>query len=1110
MAYGRAGHVVLCGVMVAGAAEVARAQGAVTVTGLVRTGEGAPLSDVSIEVRPLQAGGITRADGRYNIVIPAARQAGGRQVTVFARRLGYRSESRTVTLPNGGSLTVDLTLVTNPLQLGEVVVTGAGTASTTERLGTERKSVDSTSIRRSNEVNLVTALAGKAANVNVQQTSGEAGSGARVQIRGVRSLGVVGAGGNLVSANGQPLFVIDGTPVNNSTAITGSAVSSTSAPNRAGDINPEDIESIEILSGPSASAIYGTLAGNGVVLITTKRAKGGATTYSLRSNTSFDNLNRDLPFQQQYGIGTGGQTPTAVANNTPGAVIGTGFGAWGPQLAAGTPTFDHSRLIFSQGRTFDNTLQTQGGNERTSFLLSGGLLRQDGYFVSNRDYYNRYTARFNGSHRATDALQFLANVSYARTQANLFGRGNNTNGLFLPSLRTPPEFDNRQYLTAEGIHRSFRRPNPTAQQRRTSLSPWDNPFYVLNESENPQQVDRVFGNTGFNWSPLNWLRVNYTLGADFAADDRLEGRPDQSGGLAPAAGPAVTRWQFNDRIIDHNLTATAERQWNTNLRTSLLVGQNINQQSRRQIFTQGNGLVAPRPLRLANTVSLDPSQTTDAETRQRLESYFGQVQVDFLRQIFLTASVRNDGSSTFGVDNNRVWYPQGSLAWSFTEGRSIPGVSFGKVRVAYGESGNLPSVYLTQNIYLGQSSPFLDFNPGSQLVPALNGFGGLYTSLLQRNPRLRPERTGEFSTGADLAFFKNRVDAGVTYYVQQGRDIIIPNFALSPSTGFTTAVLNSVRMRNIGLEVQASARLIETRDWRVELGGNYAFNRNRVQSLGDTSVKFVPVGSSFIGRQTNAEIGNPLGVIRGSDFARCRYGEATNVVSTVDINAVCRAAGAPEGAMYLGANGRPLVDQTFRNLGNPQPNYTAGLRSNVSFRGLSLGAFVDIRNGGTIQNMTKGSLYQQGTHGDTRLRGTAVTFGRDFKIAGVGPANYPVVGPGVDPATNAGRPTTLDEAWFTGAGGIGGAASQFQEDAGFVRLREVSLGLNLNQPWVVRRTGFRSVDLRLSGRNLGLFTNYTGYDPETSLSGGSVITQGFDWFNPPTSRSVVLTVGLNR
>jgi hypothetical protein len=269
-------------------------------------------------------------------------------------------------------------------------------------------------------------------------------------------------------------------------------------------------------------------------------------------------------------------------------------------------------------------------------------------------------------------------------------------------------------------------------------------------------------------------------------------------------------------------------------------------------------------------------------------------------------------------------------------------------------------------------------------------------------------------------------------------------------------------------------------------------------------VHFVGIGSSFTGRTTNAQVGLPMGVTRGTDFARCRFNEASNVVQAQDINAACRTAGAAEGTMFIAANGFPLVDPTLRVLGTPEPNYTAGLRGTLTYKRVSVGTFLDVRNGGTVQNMTKASMYAQGTHGDTELRGSTVTFGQDYRLAGVGPSRFAVTGPG------AGQPVTLGEAWYSGSGGIGGAASQFQESGSYVRLREVSLGMQLDQAWLQRRIGFRTVDLRLSGRNLKLWSDYTGYDPETSLSGGAVVSQGFDWFNPPTSRSFVLSVGLNR
>jgi hypothetical protein len=191
-------------------------------------------------------------------------------------------------------------------------------------------------------------------------------------------------------------------------------------------------------------------------------------------------------------------------------------------------------------------------------------------------------------------------------------------------------------------------------------------------------------------------------------------------------------------------------------------------------------------------------------------------------------------------------------------------------------------------------------------------------------------------------------------------------------------------------------------------------------------------------------------------------------------------------------------------VGDPNPDYTAGARSSLNWRRLTLATFFDVRRGGSIQNMTKASMYSYGTHGDTQDRGRTATFGTDYRLGGTGPARFPVVGPG------AGTAVTLDEAWYAGVGGIGGPITPFQEDGSFVRWRELSLSVTLDQPWVQRRLGAGSLELRVAGRNLALWTDYTGFDPETSLSGGAVISQGFDWFNAPTSRSLVFSVGITR
>ena len=1056
-------------------------------TGRVTAEGGAPVTDATVEIRALNIGARTRADGRFTLTIPAGQASP--TVTVTVRRLGYRVVTREVAL-RGGTVALDLQLVSNPLQLGEIVVTGAGTTSTSERLGAIRKTVDSSAVRSANEVNLVTALAGKAAGVQVRQQSGEAGGGARVQIRGVRA----------VQGTGQPLFIVDGVPVNNSTMITGSAVASTTAPNRLADLNPADIESLEVLSGPSAAAVYGSLAGDGVVIITTKKGRAGRTTASVRSTYSSDRVVRSLPFQRRYGVGTGGVTPTCVPGGPANCFLSAGFFSWGAPVASDARTWNQADEIFTPGSAFDNTLQLQGGTERTTFLASAGALTQDGYYVTSNDRYRRYTGRLNASHRASASLTVGGNVAITRSDLAAFGRGNNVNGLLLPALRTPPNFDNRQYL-ADGLHRSWRFPNPAGAGAVRANRSFDNPFYVINAGETaPQAVDRTLAGLTLKWTPLAWFSVDYSLGSDVAAEDRLEARPEQSSGTP--VGGSVTRWEFTQRIIDHNLTARAEHQWTPNLTTRLLLGQQLNQNRFRQLLATGNTLIAPLPYRIDNTTTQVPP--TDAETTTRLESYFGQVQVDVARQLFLTLLARNDGSSTFGTQTNRIWYPNAQLAWTPPWAERVPGLSALKLRAAYGESGSIPNPYQLQSVFLGGgATQVVDFNPGAVVIPNVNGFSGLVTSGVRGNARLRPARQSELEVGGDVAFWDGRADLGVSVHRQRTRDGII-NVQLAPASGYLSAVRNGVRMWNRGVELQGSIRPVQTADWRWEVGGNFARNRNRVTSLGDPNLTSIGVGSSFNGRTTNAVVGEPLGVIRGTDFARCRYGDAANVVGGVDVNGACRAAGAPDGALYIAASGFPIADPTERTVGDPNPRYTAGARSSVTWRRLTLATFVDVRRGGTIQNMTKASMYSYGIHGDTRDRGRTATFGTDYRLGGTGPDRFPVVGPG------AGKAITLGESWYAGVGGIGGPITPFQEDGSFARWRELSLALTLDQPWVQRRLGAGSVELRIAGRNLALWTDYTGFDPETSLSGGAVISQGFDWFNAPTSRSLVFSVGITR
>jgi TonB-linked SusC/RagA family outer membrane protein len=1098
------------------------AQDAVTITGRVTNETGDPLRSASVTIRSLNIVAYVNEAGNYRLTVPGARVS-GQQVALIARQIGYRAEAVFVRLGSGASVVQNFKLVADPLKLDEVVVTGAGTAQIAERMGTARSSVDAATIMKTNESNVVAALAGKSPGVLTNAQGGDAGSSVAIQIRGAKTFGT-----------SQPVFIVDGVPINNNTRVQ-SSLSGAPTPNRAADINPDDIESIEILKGAAATSIYGAAAGSaGAILITTKKGTAGRTQYSLRTTFQADEPVKTVPMQLTYGVGTRG---VAGGCSTVNCSLAAGsFFSWGAALPAGTPVYDHGAEIYDTGKTIDNTLSMSGGSERTTFYLSAGQLSQDGFVVGNNDFLHRYTVRLNGSHSLFENFTVGASGSYVQTKTQGIDRGNAVNGLTLNAQRQPPEFNAKQYLDpVTGLHRSWRFPNPgptSAIGTGAFSRGFDNPFYAINESELTGETGRYFGNVNANYRPFSWLTANWTLGADYNSDDRTDAYGQAASGLN---GGQLSRWQYYDRVIDHNLNLTATKQFGNNIGSSLTVGQNLNETYFRQIQVTAATLIAPRPFKLANTVTRQVP--TDAETRRRVEGYFGQLNFDLWDQLFLQGRLRSDGNSAFGVGNQRATYPGASASWSFTKALNLSKnlISFGKLRAAYGESGQQPPLYATQDIFA--TAAFSDFNPGSLQVPNLNGLGGLYASATRGNPDIRPERVKELELGADMSFWNGKIDLSVTRYDSKSEDVIF-QVPTPPSTGYTSVFLNAGKLSNKGWEVTSNFRPIQTKSVTLDLSANWGRNRNLVTSLGAIDPQLdgtilmptaencgpeaklprcetgLPGSSSFSGQTTHVQVGFPLGVWRSVDFARCGRGLTTVSFGGTNFDVGTACNGAPDGALYIAPNGFPILDPTTRAIGNPWPDWTGGLSGNLEIKGIQISAFLDHRSGGNVLNMTRSSMYQYGTHKDTEIRGQTRTFGKDMQCHNITckVLNGPVVGPG------AGTAVVIGEGWYSdGTKGPGGALANTAgpittriEDATNTRLREVSVGYRFQQAWVQNIAGMQSLDIRLAGRNLKLWTDYSGLDPEVNLGGASNANRGIDWFNTPYSRSWVLSVTLNR
>ena len=627
---------------------LAVAQEAVTITGRVTSVDGgAPLNSASVTVEGLNAVALTRDDGRYTLVIPAAR-AHGQTAQIVARLIGYQAKAATIVLR--GNITQDFALPANPLRLGEVVVTGLGLTSTTEKLGTAVSTVDSTLITKSHETNVVEALAGKSPGVLVNSQSGDPGAASYIRIRGIKSL----------SGNAQPLFVVDGVPIDNSTMTAENALGGVVAPNRASDINPNDIEDVTILKGAAAAAVYGARAADGVVLITTKSGHAGGTHYNMSTNYSFDNVNKKIPLQTDYAQGSHGVTATCGA---PGCHPSSS--SWGALIPEGTPTYNHFDELFDTGHTSDNVLSASGGNERpcsiclaaTRTRTASSSVRQQ--LVQARDGSPEGLASaLRSLHRRREFLvrRHAWPVHSERLERVGADARRDAHAADLQQSPVPRQHDedcSGRIAFRIRARSTTRRPRLRQPVLRRSTGP-----------EYERATDRTIGN----------LNVDYQ--ATRLAEDQLHaGRATTTTTAARRATRSVVRAiprtvtcsahdgeQPADRSQpdgdgEPHVQPTTSRERSRSARTSTRAG------SARLSVTGSDAHRTAAVRSQQHDVAGIPNESSRTI---HTESYFGQATADLFNQLYLTAAMRNDGFSTFGAGNPRAWYPKASVAWTFT------------------------------------------------------------------------------------------------------------------------------------------------------------------------------------------------------------------------------------------------------------------------------------------------------------------------------------------------------------------------------------------------------------------------------------------------------------
>ena len=967
-------------------------------------------------------------------------------------------------------------------QLEEVVVTAGGIAREKKALGFGVEEVKGAAIKESGETNIVSGISAKVSGVQVTNSSGAAGAASYIKIRGNATFS---------SNDNQPLMVVDGVPIDNSQIATSDLRAGVANSNRAIDINPDDIESISVLKGGAAAALYGTRGANGVILITTKK---GAYNQDFKVNVSssmeISQVNKMPEVQNKYSQGYFGSYAGGTSNPF----------SWGPALSdlaydsngmitqdsatvannpGGVNPYDNTAFL-QRGRRMNNSITLSGGGQKSAYYLSISNLQDQGIVPLN--VFDRTTIRLTGTGQIASNLKATASLAYSNSGGYRVQQGSNTSGLMLGLLRTPPTFDNSNgvedptdpaaYLNADGSQRNYR-----------AGGGYDNPYWTINMNPFTDEVNRVFGYTKFDWSPADDLLISYRYGIDQYSDVRKQIISINS---RTFPGGSISDEVYSIKEQNHDLTATYSMDLGP-IGANFLGGFNANQRDRKYVGTYGTGLVLPNFYNMSNAQN---QQAYESIVGRRLWGMYAEGQFDYEDWAFLTLTARRDQASTFGNVSTPIIYPSASLALILTEALDIQSdvLNFAKLRLSSAQVGSEPP-FASNATYFNQAGV------GSGWINGISfpyqGVTGFTQSDILGNPDLRPEYTVTNEIGFEARMFGNKVSADVTLYQQTSEDLIVA-VPVAGSSGFTSSFVNAGSMTNTGVEVQLNAKLIDTEDFKLDAGMTFTRNRNIVKKLAD-GVDVISLPWGFFGANQRLVEGEAYGTLYGDDWARDEAGNA-----------------------LVDASGYPIYSSTEVVVGDPNPDYLMGITSGATYKNWSFNMLWDIRQGGDIWNGTRGALYYFGTHIDTDVMPDGTKRGETFVWEDVVMGNSGVYAPGTVDAdgndisgnVNTSQiPNDIDSYALGPLSGFTGASRPFIEDGSWVRLRNIGVNYKFD-PDALSGTKLKGLSVGVSGRNIFLSTPYRGVDPETNLS-GATNSQGADYFNMPNTMGIIFNLKAN-
>lgn len=1033
----------------------------VTVSGQVTSSDdGSTLPGVSIQVKGTTRGTTTNADGNYQIAVPATSQL------IFSY-IGYGSQE----IPVGSQTTINVKLVNDAQSLNEIVVTAQGIERDKRSLGYSTQEIGGNLLSQRSEPSLLNALQGKLAGVQINNQSGAPGASTNINIRGITSF----------NGSNQPLIVVDGIIFSNDVNLTGNSLFQSQSANRLADINPETIESVNVLKGPAAAVLYGSRASAGAIVITTKtgRNQNNKTEVTLTSSYNVQNIYGLPRFQNDYGQG---------ANNL---FVSNSTNSWGPAFVGGPTSVtnlqgetrpyqaypDNVKNFFRQGSIFQNTANIAGGDVNRNFILSLGNTSQQGITANSK--FNRTNIQLGGETRLNNGLRITGTASYVQTVQRGAALGNGGSA-FGQITRIPRSYDlpNEPYQNANGQSIYF-------------LTTANNPIWSLYNTTLDSQVDRFFGNFTVGYDITKWLNVSYRVTGDTYADRRKN--VNNIGAVRAPAGEILEDNFFRNELNgDLLINAKTSKFFLEGLSASLLLGNNINQRKSQNPTVYAESLTIPGFTNVSNGAVF----TKSSETSQlrRLVGYYGQASFDYKNFLFLELSGRADQSSTLPKENNTYFYPAASVSFVPTDAFKIQSdiLSYAKVRASVAKVGRDADPYLLNSVYVAGSYGNNTANVTFPISIGGASIPGFAVGSRIGNNNLTPEFVTSTEAGLNIGLFRNRLSIDLAYFVNRSTNQIF-NVAVSPSSGYDTRTTNVGELQTKGIELVLSATPVRVGGFKWDMNLNFTRLRNKVISIAPGVVQsgisgngFGGTVNGFNGITPSIVEGQPYGVIVGSAYAR--------VQNTDDKAQYYDATGQFVGQYVInGTSGLFAPTIAGKVIANPNPDWTAGLTNTFSYKGLTLSALVDTRQGGQIYSFSAIDL-----RGGGQIYATGID--RD----------QPRILPGVIQNTDGTfRPNNiqLSAQGYWGTTGLGGLASEAAVfDATVYRLREVSLNYSLPKS-LLNKTPFGNISVGVSGRNLFFYAPNYFLDPEVNTQGAGNV-QGLDLNGPPNTRNFGVNIRL--